>query len=61
MKTAYIEEAEVVRDRLKKQREKEFWIRAIVFISKDENLTKSHIRYLQGRLIEESGKIAPYG
>ena len=57
---AYIGEAEVVCERLKQHREKEFWIHAIVFISKDENLTKSHIRYLEGRLIEESQKIGRF-
>lgn len=57
---AYIGEAEVVRDRLKQHREKEFWIHAITFVSKDENLTKSHVRYLEGRLIEEAQKIARF-
>jgi hypothetical protein len=57
---AYIGEAEVVRDRLKQHREKEFWVQAIVFVSKDENLTKSHVRYLEGRLIEEAQKIGRF-
>ena len=57
---AYIGEAEVVRDRLKQHRDKEFWIHAITFVSKDENLTKSHICYLEGRLIEEAQKIARF-
>ncbi|HXT40110.1 MAG TPA: GIY-YIG nuclease family protein [Candidatus Angelobacter sp.] len=57
---AYIGEAEDVGKRLKQQREKEFWVQAILFVSKDENLTKSHIRYLEGRLIEEAGKIGRF-
>lgn len=57
---AYIGEAEVVRDRLKQHREKEFWVQTITFVSKDENLTKSHIRYLEGRLIEEAQKIGRF-
>lgn len=57
---AYIGEAEVVRDRLKQHRDKEFWIQAITFVSKDENLTKSHIRYLEGRLIEEAKTIGRF-
>jgi hypothetical protein len=32
---------------------KEFWEQAIVFSSKDENLTKGHVRYLEFRLMEE--------
>ena len=58
--SAYIGEAEVVRDRLKQHREKEFWVHAIAFVSKDENLTKSHIRYLEGRLIEEAQKVGRF-
>ena len=51
---AYIGEAEELRSRLKGHKGKEFWISAIVFLSKDENLTKAHIRYLEGRLIEKA-------
>lgn len=52
-KTAlYIGEAESIRDRLKVHLEKDFWNQVVFFISKDENLTKAHIRYLEGRLIE---------
>jgi hypothetical protein len=36
--------------------DKDFWNQAIYFVSKDENLTKAHIRYLEGRLIELSRK-----
>jgi len=57
---AYVGEAEDVGKRLKQQREKEFWVQVIVFVSKDENLTKSHIRYLEGRLIEEAAKIGRF-
>ena len=57
---AYIGEAEDVGKRLKQQREKEFWVQVIVFVSKDENLTKSHIRYLEGRLIEDAAKIGRF-
>lgn len=51
---AYIGEAEVIRDRLKQHKGKEFWVAAIVFVSKDENLTKAHVRYLEGRLLDEA-------
>jgi hypothetical protein len=49
---AYIGEAEVVAERIKQQKSREFWNSALVFVSKDENLTKAHIRYLEGRLIQ---------
>jgi len=32
--------------------EKEFWNESVVFISKDENLNKAHIKYLESRLFE---------
>ncbi len=48
----YIGEAESVRDRIKGHLGKEFWNHLIFFISKDENMTKAHIRYLEGRLID---------
>lgn len=53
---AYIGEAEVLADRLKAHKSREFWVSLVTFLSKDENLTKSHIRYLEGRLIEEAEK-----
>ncbi|HYG97491.1 MAG TPA: GIY-YIG nuclease family protein [Terriglobales bacterium] len=57
---AYIGEAEVIRERLKQHKTKEFWVSAIVFISKDENLTKAHVRYLESRLISEAAQISRF-
>jgi hypothetical protein len=54
---AYIGEAEVIRERLKQHKSKEFWVSAIVFVSKDENLTKAHVRYLESRLLVEASKV----
>jgi hypothetical protein len=54
---AYVGEAEVVRERLKQHKTKEFWVSAIVFVSKDENLTKAHVRYLENRLLAEAAKV----
>ncbi|MFZ4987284.1 MAG: GIY-YIG nuclease family protein [Blastocatellia bacterium] len=48
----YIGEAENIRSRIKSHLEKDFWSQVAFFISKDENLTKAHVRYLEGRLIE---------
>lgn len=48
----YIGEAESIQIRLKQHVDKDFWNHVVYFTSKDENLTKSHIRYLEGRLIE---------
>jgi hypothetical protein len=57
---AYIGEAEVIRDRLKQHKTKEFWVSAIVFVSKDENLTKAHVRYLEHRLLTEAAQIGRF-
>jgi hypothetical protein len=48
----YIGEAESIGDRIKSHLSKDFWNNVAFFISKDENLTKAHIRYIEGRLIE---------
>lgn len=50
----YIGEAENVSNRLKGHATKDFWNSVTVFVSKDENLTKAHIRYLEGVLIERA-------
>ncbi len=33
---------------------KDFWTRTVVVTSKDENLTKAHVRYLESRLIQQA-------
>ncbi len=47
----YIGEAETLRKRLLHHRTKDFWVQVVVFTSKDDNLSKGHIKYLEGRLI----------
>lgn len=49
----YIGEAENVLERLGHHlANKDFWNEVIFFTSKDENLTKSHVKYLESRLIQ---------
>lgn len=57
---AYIGEAEVIRDRLKQHKAKDFWTSVVIFVSKDENLTKAHIRYLENRLLQEAKSVGRY-
>lgn len=52
----YVGEAESISDRLRSHLGKDFWNQIVFFVSKDENLTKAHIRYLEGRLIELARK-----
>src|SRR5258705_6957241 len=57
---AYIGEAEIIRDRLKQHKTREFWVSAIVFVSKDENLTKAHVRYLENRILAEAAQVSRF-
>lgn len=50
----YIGEAEVIRNRIKQHIERDFWRSLSFFISKDENLTKAHTKYLEGKLIQKA-------
>ncbi len=48
----YIGESELVLDRLYSHiTGKDFWSELVAFTSKDDNLTKAHVRYLESRLI----------
>lgn len=50
----YIGEAENVYKRLQQHLadpEKDFWNEVVLFTSKDENLTKSHVKYLESQLV----------
>jgi len=50
---AYIGEAENTYNRLLTHiTGKDFWNDVIFFVSKDENLTKSHVKYLESRLVQ---------
>jgi len=44
---AYIGESENVIERLKQHIKKEFWTEAVMIVSKDDNLNKAHIKYLE--------------
>ncbi|WP_415905573.1 GIY-YIG nuclease family protein [Neptuniibacter sp. QD48_55] len=52
----YIGEAESVGKRIRQHQSEDNWdwIQLISFVSKDENLTKAHIRYLEGALISKA-------
>ena len=44
---AYVGEAEEIYPRLQQHQDREFWNEALVFVSKDENLNKAHIKFLE--------------
>lgn len=57
----YIGEAETILKRLNQQlTSKDFWNETIVFVSKDENLNKAHIKYLENRLHEIATSVKRY-
>jgi len=57
----YIGEAESIIDRLKQHvSQKDFWNEVILFISKDENLNKAHVKYLESRLYEITKDVNRY-
>lgn len=49
----YIGEADDVRDRVDNHlKNREFWTGLVAFTSKDHNLNKAHVRYLEARLLQ---------
>ena len=57
----YIGEAENILNRLSQHlNQKDFWNETIVFISKDENLNKAHIKYLENKLYGLAKKVNRY-
>lgn len=54
-KTVYVGETEDLQERLTthdNDSKKDFWVETVVFTSKDENLTKGHVRYVEAELIK---------
>jgi hypothetical protein len=57
----YIGEAENIIKRLSQHlNEKDYWNEAVVLISKDDNLNKAHIKYLENRLHQIAIKVNRY-
>lgn len=49
---AYVGETDDLLTRLKQNEDKEFWTQAVIFTSKDQNLNKAHVQYLEARLLQ---------
>ncbi len=58
--TVYIGEAEEVYKRLTQHQDKEFWTEAAAFVSKDENLNKAHVKYLEYALFKAAQEAGRY-
>ena len=51
--TIYIGEGDPVKNRLNQHySKKDFWDRAVFFVTKDSSLNKAHVKYLESRLLE---------
>jgi len=57
---AYIGESETIRERLRQHKAEEFWVSVIVFVSKDQRLTKAHVRYLESKLVSEAVQVSRF-
>ena len=50
---AYVGEGDPIRPRLEQHAKgKDFWTTAVAFTSKDQNLNKAHVQYLEARLVQ---------
>jgi hypothetical protein len=58
--TAYVGEAEDVIRRIPQHQEKEFWTEALLFVSKDENLNRAHIKFLEYAIYAKALDIGRY-
>lgn len=55
---AYIGETENFKERVKDHdSKKEFWYKALIFVSKDEDMTKADVQYLEHKAIAEAKKL----
>lgn len=60
-RNVYIGEAENIIKRLQTHlNEKDFWNEVVVFISKDENLNKAHIKYIENRLHQIANEVSRF-
>ncbi len=52
----YIGEAENFQKRISQHQSKDFWNTCIVFLAKDENLSKAHVRFLEATFVDDCKK-----
>ena len=52
----YIGEAENFQKRIPQHQSRDFWNTCIVFLAKDENLSKAHVRFLEATFVDDCKK-----
>ncbi|MFO0798252.1 MAG: GIY-YIG nuclease family protein [Gemmataceae bacterium] len=58
--TAYVGEADDVIRRIPQHQDKEFWTEALLFVSKDENLNRAHIKFLEHTIYAKALEVGRY-
>lgn len=58
--TAYVGEADDVIRRIPQHQDKEFWTEALLFVSKDENLNRAHIKFLEHTIYTKALEVGRY-
>ncbi len=56
----YIGEAEEVIKRIPQHQDKDFWTEALLFVSKDDNLNKAHIKFLEYTIYTKVAEVGRY-
>lgn len=52
----YVGEAENFQKRISQHQAKDFWNTCVVFLAKDENLSKAHVRFLEATFVDDCKK-----
>jgi len=52
----YVGEAENFQKRIPQHQSKDFWNTCVVFLAKDENLSKAHVRFLEATFVDDCKK-----
>lgn len=52
----YVGEAENFQKRIPQHQSKDFWNTCVVFLAKDENLSKAHVKFLEATFIDDCNK-----
>src|SRR3954466_6255062 len=58
--SVYVGEAEEVIKRIPQHQEKDFWTEVLLFVSKDDNLNKAHIKFLEYTIYAKVAEVGRY-
>lgn len=58
--SVYVGEAEEVMKRIQQHNDKDFWTEVLLFVSKDDNLNKAHIKYLEYAIYSKCAEVGRF-